>query len=225
MGNLSVLEEANVRVCGCVCLCVGASLCIRVSGGGAGRCPGPHPSAAPLPAASLSHLLWQMFGCPWQRQNRMYLWIATGTSPHSQAAHTVPFPKGLLQRTTWVQVGDKWCLYQETGRAGILRGVSGRGGGGRMCTAQLSPSSSGLVSVSLCPSEDAKEAAWAEQLPSAGLVCGHRITVFPTIIATTHGGSSLCRDSCSVLHLANNIYIHAPSLCADDTALIFVAAL
>lgn len=94
-----------------------------------------------------------------------------------------------------------------------------------MCTAQLSPSSSGLVSVSLRPSEDAKEAAWEEQLPSAGLVCGHRITVFPTIIATTHGGSALCQDSCSVLHLANNIYIHAPSLCADDTALIFVAAL
>lgn len=44
-----------------------------------------------------------------------------------------------------------------------------------MCTAQLSPSSSGLVSASLCPSEDAKEAAWEEQLPSAGLVCGHRI--------------------------------------------------
>ena len=94
-----------------------------------------------------------------------------------------------------------------------------------MCTAQLSPSSSELVSVSLCPSEEAKEAAWEEELPSTGLVCGQWITVFPTIIATTHGGSALCRDLCSVLHLANNICIHGSSLCADDTALIFIAAL
>lgn len=89
MGNLSVLEEANVRVCGCVCLCVGASLCIRVSGGGAGRCPGPHPSAAPLPAASLSHLLWQMFGCPWQRQNRMY---TSGLQQGQAHTHRPPTP-------------------------------------------------------------------------------------------------------------------------------------
>ena len=63
MGNLSVLEGqlACVRVCVPACGCESVHTCEWR--GGVGRRLGPHPSAAPLPAASLSRLLWQMFGC------------------------------------------------------------------------------------------------------------------------------------------------------------------
>lgn len=80
-----------------------------------------------------------------------------------------------------------------------------------------------LVAASLCPTEDAKETAWEEELPSTGLVCGRLIAVFPTITVAPHGGRALCQDMCLVLRLANNIYVHGSLLCADDTAHIFVA--
>ena len=81
-----------------------------------------------------------------------------------------------------------------------------------------------LAAASLCPTEDAKETVWEEELPSTGLVCGRLIAVFPTITVAPHGGRALCQDMCSVLRLAN-IYLHRSLLCADDTANIFVAAL
>ena len=132
-----------VRVCRCVRLHMDVSLCVRVCrGGGGGGTSRPSPSAASLPAANPTVCCGRCLAVPWQRRNRMYLWIAAGTSPSSQAAHTVPLPKGLLRRrTAWVQVGDKWCLCREGGRDGILRGVSGgegRGGGGRHTCAQPS---------------------------------------------------------------------------------------
>ena len=81
-----------------------------------------------------------------------------------------------------------------------------------------------LAAASLCPTEDAKETVWEEELPSTGLVCGRLIAVFPTITVAPHGGRALCQDMCSVLRLAN-IYLHRSLLCPDDTAHIFVAAL
>lgn len=117
-GNPSLREiclswKANLHACmlACVCLHMDVSLCVHVcrGGGRVGDVPAlthPQPRCQPpAPAVCCGRCL----AVPWQRQNRMYLWIAAGTSPRSQAAHTVPLPKGLLRRrTTWVQVGDKW---------------------------------------------------------------------------------------------------------------------
>ena len=199
-----------VHVCRCVRLHMDVSLCVRVCrGGGWGGTSRPSPSAASLPAASPTVCCGRCLAVPWQRRNRMYLWIAAGTSPSSQAAHTVPLPKGLLRRrTAWVQVGDKWYLCPEGGRDGILHGVSGGEGRGEEeeDTRVHSPAEAllwELAAASLCPTEDAKETAWEEELPSTGLVCGRLIAVFPTITVAPHGGRALCQDMCSVLRLAN----------------------
>ena len=118
------------------------------------------------------------------------------------AAHTVPLPKGLLQRrTAWVQVGDKWCLCREGGRDGILHGVSGGEGRGKEeeDTRVHSPAEAllwELPAASLCPSEDAKQTAWEEELPSTGLVCGRPSLSFPRVQRLlTEGG--LCARSCA----------------------------
>lgn len=109
-------------VCLCVCTCVhacfgGVSFPVsslagsRVPSTASCACSVPRPSTAPLQPPAPDVCCGRCLAVPWQRQNRMYLWIAAGTSSHSQAALTVSLPKGLLGRTTGVQVGDKWCLY------------------------------------------------------------------------------------------------------------------
>lgn len=82
----------------------------------------------PAPAVCCGRCL----AVPWQHQNRMCLWIEAGTSPRSQAAHAVPFPKGLLQRTTGVHVaGRAMFISRERQSPGPLSSeASGAGAGG-----------------------------------------------------------------------------------------------
>lgn len=90
-------------------------------------CPRPR-CQLPAPAICCGRCL----AVPWQRQNRMCLWIEAGTSPRSQAAHAVPFPKGLLQRTAGVQVaGRAMFISGERQSPGPLPSeASGAGAGG-----------------------------------------------------------------------------------------------
>lgn len=75
-----------------------------------------------------------------------------------------------------------------------------------------------LAAASPLPTEDAKETAWEEELPSTGLVCGRLIAVFPTITVAPHGGRALCQ-TCAAFRSANNIlHVHGSLLCAADTA-------
>lgn len=87
----------------------------------------PRPRCQP-PAAAVC--CGRCLAVPWQRQNRMCLWIAAGTSPRSQAAHAVPFPKGVLRRTTQVQVGmDGVCIRRKAEPASSKGSVAGDGEG------------------------------------------------------------------------------------------------
>lgn len=124
-----------VRVCACLGVCVGGPFQAQVLLGLA-----PPPTLPPVPVQALTHprphcqlpdpavCCGRCLAVPWQRQNRMYLWIAVGTSPHSQASLAVSLPKDLLGRTAGVQVRDKWCLYgREAEPTSFLGSVAGVG--------------------------------------------------------------------------------------------------
>lgn len=90
--------------------------------------PGPPYPRPLLSAASPSRLLWQMFlAVPWQRQNRMYLWIVAGTNPRAKAGRACPSPKARWERLSGSSLGTngfcawgQWRMHGQTPAQGIL---------------------------------------------------------------------------------------------------------
>lgn len=136
-------------------------------------CSRPRPSTAPLQPPAPDVCCGRCLAVPWQRQNRMYLWIAAGTSPHSQAALTVSLPKDLLGRTTGVQVGDKWCLYgREAEPVSSSGSVAEEGEDTCAHPSWVPPSPGSLCLLSSALRCHAKEVGWEEGLPGSSWSAG-----------------------------------------------------
>lgn len=129
-----------VSSCMCVCLCrCGVSFLLGLV------------SPPPLPVQALTHprprcqppapavCCGRCLAVPWQRQNRMYLWILPGCPCRFP-------PQRLAGKNCWGPGRGQMVFVWERGRASVLLGVSGSGRRGCTCTSQLSPSwSSELV--------------------------------------------------------------------------------
>lgn len=116
-GNLPVLEGrlARVRVCvpACGCEFVHACVCMGRGWGMSGPSPRPSPAASRQPQPSVVADVWLCHG---NTRTGCTSGLQQGQAHAHRPPTLFPLPKGLLQRTPWVQVRDKWCLYQESGR-------------------------------------------------------------------------------------------------------------
>lgn len=106
-GNLPVLESQLLHACMLALPARGCkSVCACVSGWGVeGGRPGPHPSAASLPAASPSRLLWQMFGCAMATPEQDVPGLQQGQAHAHRPPTPFPSPKACCEEEP---LGSRW---------------------------------------------------------------------------------------------------------------------
>lgn len=190
----------HAYVCTCTSVCVRVCACSGVGGSFPGSglarscapttpaacaCPGPHPSTAPLPAASPSCLLWQMFGRAMATPEQDVPLDRSRDKPTLPGLPCCFPPQRLAGKNCWGPGQRQMVFVWERGRASVL-GVSGRGRGGRTFT----PLAESLLvqRACVCPPLPFR-AMLRKQGGKRG--CPAAANLFPTIIAT-----SLCQDLC-----------------------------
>lgn len=203
MGSLSVLESqlTCMHVCACVFWGVVPSHTQVLLG------LVPPPPLPPVPIRALTPpgprcqppapaiCCGRCLAVPWQRQNRMYLWIAAGTSPCSQAALAFPCPKACWVELLGSRSGANAVFMGERQSQHPPRGQwQGRGRTPRHIPAEIFP----VCGACMCSSLPLRVLILREQVGrEAGGLQGWFVgvtSVFPTIIATTHQGIALGQD-------------------------------